>query len=299
MAPFPPLLLLASTFAAVDAPLLDMTPMGPPLGDAPPAIEARVASDADRDGFSVAEGDCDDNDPAVYPGHAEPQTADGRDNDCNCYIDDLDLDGDGFTSPVGADHYTGDCEEPDPERWDCDDSDVRVHPDRPEVYYDGIDQDCDGADACDQDGDGYDADPARVCPDGDCCPGGDDCNDRKDSVNPGADEGDAPDRVDNDCNGQIDDPFLDLDGDGYTAGEGDCWDSATDLDAKKVHPGALDVCTDLLDNDCNGLINDGCTNPQGFATIAGGGCASFRPGAIVGGLGLLLASLALCFRRKR
>jgi len=46
--------------------------------------------DNDGDGWTVAEGDCDDNDPKVYPGANDTkgkQGRDGVDNDCNCVID--------------------------------------------------------------------------------------------------------------------------------------------------------------------------------------------------------------------
>jgi hypothetical protein len=42
--------------------------------------------DADKDGFTVCDGDCNDMDPNINPGHAE--CADGKDNNCNKMIDE-------------------------------------------------------------------------------------------------------------------------------------------------------------------------------------------------------------------
>lgn len=47
-------------------------------------------TDADNDGFTVEDGDCDDTDPNVYPGHQDTKGRwgrDGVDNDCNGVID--------------------------------------------------------------------------------------------------------------------------------------------------------------------------------------------------------------------
>jgi serine protease len=47
-------------------------------------------TDADGDGWCVEDGDCDDNDPHVYPGHQDKRGRwgrDGVDNDCNGIID--------------------------------------------------------------------------------------------------------------------------------------------------------------------------------------------------------------------
>ena len=54
-----------------------------------------------------------------------------------------------------------------------------------------------------------------------------------------------------------DDTTYDGDGDGWTVDDGDCDDG----DAT-VYPGAQEVC-DELDNDCNGIVNDG---PPGWDT---------------------------------
>ena len=46
--------------------------------------------------------------------------------------------------------------------------------------------------------------------------------------------------------------FLDNDGDGYTENEGDCDDSNPD-----IYPGATEIC-DGMDNDCDGIVDEGC-----------------------------------------
>ena len=46
------------------------------------------------------------------------------------------------------------------------------------------------------------------------------------------------------------DPDIDNDGDGWTINEGDCDDTNPN-----VHPGAVEICDDGIDNDCNGYID--------------------------------------------
>ena len=84
--------------------------------------------DSDGDGWSPAEGDCDDTDPASYPG-AEDIPYDGIDQDCSG-IDEADLDGDGYLGGTFG--------------VDCDDSDADVHPNAVELCEGGVDEDCDG-----------------------------------------------------------------------------------------------------------------------------------------------------------
>ncbi len=72
------------------------------------------------------ETDCDDEDPASWPG--APETPyDGVDQDCDGQ-DLVDVDGDGVPGPAE----------------DCDDDDPAVHPGAGEDCADGIDNDCDG-----------------------------------------------------------------------------------------------------------------------------------------------------------
>jgi hypothetical protein len=82
----------------------------------------------------------------------------------------------------------GDCDGYTAADGDCDDSDPSIHPGAEEVPYDGIDQDCDGADLTDVDGDGFEGSEV----------GGDDCDDTRADVNPDAMELPCND-VDEDC----------------------------------------------------------------------------------------------------
>ncbi len=204
------------------------------------------ATDLDGDGWTVDDGDCNDDDPTVHPG-AEEIPYDTIDQDCDG-ADLTDVDGDGCGVLDG----------------DCDDDDPTVHPDAEEIPYDGIDQDCDGADLTDVDGDGYDGYEV----------GGGDCDDDKPDVHPNAEE--TCDGVDADCDGQLELwGESDADGDGWVYCQGDCDDldaSLTPADADgdsystcqgdcddadaSVNPSVAEIA-DGLDNDCDGTVDEG------------------------------------------
>ena len=156
-----------------------------------------------------------------------------------------DADGDGFIST----EYGGE---------DCDDDNDAINPDSTETPYDGVDDDCSGADLTDVDGDGYDAEAV----------GGGDCDDDNDAINPDSDE--VCDEVDNDCDDDIDEDAIDATtwyedddddsfGDpdsrrvecdapsGYVTDNTDC-----DDDSEDSYPGAIETLGDDLDSDCNG-----------------------------------------------
>ena len=201
--------------------------------------------DKDRDGWSRESGDCDDDNPKVFP-HAPDEPGDGVDSDCDG-TDGVkpDEDGDGWSVARG----------------DCNDRDASVYPYAPDKTGDGIDSNCDGNDgtAPDKDGDG------RTLAEGDC----DDTNAK---VFPGAE--DRPDDgVDSNCDG-VDGNADDRDGDGHSAGK-DC----DDADAR-VYPGAPELPDDRKDNDCDGKVDELDASPtptRVFACLLLKGCASPTP----------------------
>ena len=161
----------------------------------------------------------------------------------------VDADGDGFSAAE-----------------DCDDADASIHPTAIDDDCDGIDENCDGqADEgavwetyyLDADGDGYgnEQETQESCdgtPSGHVAAqaSGFDCNDSSDRFHPGAQEWDCLDPNDYNCDGSI--SFADVDGDHYPACQ-DC----NDADAS-ANPGQAEVC-DEIDNNCDGLIDEGVT----------------------------------------
>ena len=148
------------------------------------------------------DGDCNDQNEDVFPG--APEWCDDVDTDCDGVTDDpdsidadvwyLDSDGDGwgdleevFIGCAPSDQYTQ-------QDGDCDDQDARAFPGAEEIWYDGLDQDCNGSSDFDQDGDGFDSAVHLL--------GGEDCNDTNGNIFPGAKDR-LDDEVDQDCNGVV------------------------------------------------------------------------------------------------
>ena len=213
-------------------------------------------TDNDGDGYCEEIDDCDDNNAAINPG-ADDSQCDGVDNNCDSVVDD------GYvatstTCGVGACASTGLLECVSGAEVDsCVEGTAETEgPIGDATCSDGLDNDCDGAidvadpgcvfTCTDNDGDGY------AVEGGDC--GLVDCNDSNAGVNPGAVE--ICDGVDNDCDGSVDEGF-DADGDGYTTCGGDCDDTNPDVSLGATEGPVGDAtCSDGLDNDCDGAIDD-------------------------------------------
>lgn len=228
-----------------------------------PSTNENIQSDQDQDGYSISEGDCDDNRYDINPSRPEvcddgiDQDCDGRDLACI----EVDGDGDGISIADG----------------DCDDDNVSIAPNRFDVCDDGIDQDCNGQDlSCadvDDDGDGYSVNTGD-CAEGDArrYPGAmEQCGDSIDQDCDGLDldcedldqdlDG-IPDRIDN-CPTDFDPRGLDSDQDGY----GDRCDNCPNLSNPEQRDndgdGIGDACSQQSDADADGVsISDGDCNDQ-------------------------------------
>jgi large repetitive protein len=252
------------------------------VDDDDPSLDTTTAdtwhTDSDSDGYGDAstaalscdqpagavadDTDCDDASSTTYPGADE--YCDGEDDDCDGSIDEdaavdvltwyADTDGDTYGDAASTDI---DCDQPSgfvSDATDCDDTDATVNPVATEVWYDGVDQDCDTASDYDADGDAYDADSH----------GGTDCDDTDGAVSPAAAEI-WYDGVDQNCDAAGD---YDADGDGYDSdayGGTDCDDTEA-----SAYVGGTDVWYDGIDGDCDGF-SDYDADQDGFDSDAYGG----------------------------
>jgi len=271
--------------------------MGIEIGtDAFLLAESYFYRDQDGDGYYEYE-DCDDTNAAVYPGAPEicdalDNDCNGLADDGipkNTYY--FDNDGDGFgdismsvdtciTIPPTGCVVNG---------MDCNDTKFNVNPDATEIC-NGIDDNCDGlvdeglsvtTYFLDIDGDGFGSaaggggvslDTCLIVPPTGYVANDFDCDDTDADIHPDSPE--VCDAIDNNCNGKVNDGlprfiyYFDNDSDGfgdelisidtcttappnYVSIALDC----NDEDAA-INPDSPEIC-DAIDNDCNGLFDDG------------------------------------------
>lgn len=213
-------------------------------------VRATCGDDIDCDDGLVCNGEerCDEGLCVRTPA---PECDDG----IACTVDRCSEDAGGCLSSAPDEdddgHGDANCQDDDGEALgdDCDDSDPGRYPGNTEVCdAEHRDEDCDPGTfgLLDADGDGaYNANCCNEQPGGDLtC--GQDCDDANPRVLPGATE--ACDGFDNDCNGALDHPLEDQDGDGVgniVCGGTDC----DDLDPM-TFAGADEWC-DGVDNNCS------------------------------------------------
>ncbi len=246
--------------------------------------------DSDGDGFTNGQelqdpsgtwepGDHDPGIPSYHTRPGFPEQSPGlfdADSDRYCYFG-RDLNMNGVCSDPGENNGS----------LDCDDTMAGVHSGATEVCSNTADDDCNGKDTLhddmctgvtDRDGDHYCPMGHDLNNDRDCIDNGEngnpvDCDDTRITVYPAAPEN-CIDTFDNDCDGAIDladtscNGNEDVDDDGYCPvgrdinNDGDCIDpgeitAGADCDDHNAdaNPSRAEICSDAIDNDCDGNAN--------------------------------------------
>ncbi len=241
-------------------------------GDAYGNAAVTIVACAAPAGYVADNTDCDDASAAVHPAAAEI-AADGIDENCDgfeqCYVD-ADHDTWGASATLLSADLTCHAAGAASNALDCNDANAAIHPGAVEIPADGVDENCDGNEACwaDTDGDGFGG-PATVSTTNFACNAAGqstnalDCDDARPDIHPGATE--VCDGRDDDCDGLVDEGNP---GGGARCGTSNVGECATGITACTA--GSLQCAYEVLpqaescdgrDNDCNGHVDDGCVQP--------------------------------------
>ncbi len=244
--------------------------------------------------------DCNDADPTIHPGAVE--ICDGKDDNCDGQIDENYFVGTPCKGHLGVcKQYTGVVECADATHIRCSvDAGGSQSKATAEICGNGLDDDCDGVvdNGCpappppsvtttcypDADGDGYPASSGSVDVAGSTCPSGYivarsdgkwDCNDADPTIHPGAVE--ICDGKDDNCDGQIDEGFRI--GAACTGNFGICAKATGVIECASpttvrcsVDVGGSqsvavpEICGNGLDDDCDGVVDNGCPAPPPTVT---------------------------------
>jgi hypothetical protein len=205
------------------------------------AFVAKIStdSDSDLDGYSTAQGDCDDNDAAVHPGATE--LCNSVDDNCANGVDESFDVGASCTAGTGACQSTGEkiCAS-DGLSTQCNATPGASNPET----CNGVDDDCNGLVDDNTPGAACSTEQPGVCSSGTtvCSIGILSCQANQ------APTSETCNGLDDDCDGSVPANEADTDGDSKRVCDGDCSDADN-----TVYPGAPEL-NDGKDNDCDGVI---------------------------------------------
>jgi large repetitive protein len=199
-------------------------------------------------GYRTHSGDCDDNNPGIHPWVTE-NCSNAVDDNCDDLIDCVS----GYEDPDCA--CGSGCPDSDADGYpdilcggtDCNDNDNTINPGASDVCGDLFDSDCDGCGyylggwTCDEDNDGLTKSEEIALGTSECLRDSD-----FDGLEDGVEDADQDGVVDA---GETNPALYDSDNDGANDGA-DC----SPLNPN-IHPGAIEICNDGLDNDCDNLID--------------------------------------------